>query len=64
MEKIFSPMRRDGIATPRKEKAHVQNGLNNQTNLALDYTAPAPKKLSTARLSAYWRVMMEKGGCR
>lgn len=58
MDKLFSPMRRDGIATPRKEKAHVQNGLNNQTNVALDYTAPTPKKLSIARLSAYWVAMM------
>ena len=58
MDKLFSPMRRDGIATPRKEKAHVQNGLNNQTNLALDYTAPTPKKLSMTRLSAYWVEMM------
>ncbi len=54
MEKIFSPMRRDGIATPRKDKAHVQNGLNNQTNVDANYIATAPKKLSTARLSAYW----------
>lgn len=58
MDKLFSPMRRDGIATPRKEKAHVQNGLNNQTNVALDYTAPTPKKLSMTRLSAYWVEMM------
>jgi hypothetical protein len=58
MDKLFSPMRRDGIATPRKENAHVQNGLNNQTNVALDYTAPTPKKLSMTRLSAYWVEMM------
>lgn len=50
------------VASPKNEKAHVQNGLNNQTNLDADYTATTPKKLSTARLSAYWRVMMDKGG--
>lgn len=61
MDKLFSPMRRDGITTPRKEKAHVQNGLENQTNLNPDYTAPKPKKLSATRLSAYWTVMMNKG---
>ena len=49
---------RVGTVAPRKEKAHVQNGLNNQTNVALDYTAPTPKKLSMTRLSAYWVEMM------
>jgi hypothetical protein len=48
------------VASSKNEKAHVQNGPINQTNLAPDYTATAPKKLSTARLSAYWRVMMYK----
>lgn len=46
------------VAPAKNEKAHVQNGLENQTNLNPDYTAPTPKKLSTARLSAYWTAMM------
>lgn len=50
------------VASPKNEKAHVQNGLENQTNLVLDYIATTPKKLSTARLSAYWVAMMGTGG--
>lgn len=49
------------VTSAKNEKAHVQNGLVNQTNLALDYATDKPKKLSTARLSAYWRVIMGKG---
>jgi hypothetical protein len=45
--------------TPAKnEKAHVQNGLGNEANLAPDYTSTKHKKLSTARLSSYWVAMM------
>ena len=58
MDKLFSPMRRDGIATLKKDKARTENGPENQTNLAPDYTAPKPKKLSVARLSAYWKAML------
>ena len=50
------------VASPKNEKAHVQNGLENQTNLVLDYIATTPKKLSTAGLSAYWTAMMGRGG--
>jgi hypothetical protein len=46
------------VAPPKNEKACRENRLENQTNLNPDYTAPTPKKLSTTRLSAYWRVMM------
>lgn len=55
-------VKRVGTVAPKNEKAHVQNGLENQKNLNPDYTAPTPKKLSTTRLSAYWRVMMDKEG--
>lgn len=50
------------VASPKNEKARAENGLENQTNLALDYTSDKPKKLSTTRLSAYWVAMMDKGG--
>ena len=50
------------VASPKNEKARAENGLENQTNLAPDYTATKPKKLSTTRLSAYWVAMMDKGG--
>lgn len=46
--------KRVGIRTPKNDKAHVQNGLGNQQLVAADYTSTKPKKLSTARLSAYW----------
>lgn len=63
MDHIDSLLLQDREVAPAKnEKAHVQNGLENQTNLALDYIATSPKKLSTARLSVYWVAMMGKGG--
>lgn len=51
MDKLFSPMRRDGITTPKKDKARTENGLENQTNLTPDYTATKPKKLNVTRLA-------------
>lgn len=63
MDHIDSLLLQDREVAPAKnEKAHVQNGLVNQTNLALDYISNTPKKLSVARLSAYWVAMMKKGG--
>lgn len=63
MDHIDSLLLQDREVAPAKnEKAHVQNGLVNQTNLALDYIATSPKKLSTARLIAYWTAMMGRGG--
>lgn len=50
------------VAPAKNEKARAENGLENQTNVALDYATDKPKKLSTARLSAYWVAMMDKGG--
>lgn len=50
------------VTSAKNEKACRGDRPINQTNLALDYIATSPKKLSTARLSAYWRVMMDKGG--
>lgn len=42
------------VAPAKNDKAHRQNGLGNQQLVAADYTSTKPKKLSTARLSAYW----------
>lgn len=50
------------VASAKNEKACREDRLENQTNLAPDYTATKPKKLSTTRLSAYWVAMMDKGG--
>lgn len=45
--------------TPAKnEKAHVENGLENQKLVAPDYSSAKPKKPSTARLNSYWVAMM------
>lgn len=61
MDHIDSLLVQDRVVTPKKnEKACRGDRPENQTNLALDYISDTPKKLSTARLSAYWRVMMDR----
>lgn len=47
MDKLFSPMRRDGIATPRKEKALDNKGLdeNKLDQTSSDYSKNKPEKL-------------------
>lgn len=55
MDYIDSLQTQGGEVTPAKnDKAHRQNGLENQKLVAADYTATKPKKLSIARLSDYW----------
>ncbi len=46
------------VVSPKNEKACRGDRLNNEANLNPNYTSDKPKKLSTARLSAYWVAMM------
>ena len=75
MDRIFSPIRRGGIVTPRKEKAHREHGLMGN-ELESNYSTLKPESLIQQRnkyqgyqrkitldkaLNLYLKTMMQQG---
>lgn len=75
MDRIFSPMRRGRIVTPRKEKAHREHGLMGN-ELDPHYSTLKPetliqqcnqyqghqrKRALDKALNLYWKAMMQQG---
>lgn len=75
MDRIFSPIRRGGIVTPRQEKAHGEHGLR-CNELGPHYSTLKPETLIQQcnkyqgyqrkialdkALNLYWKTMVKQG---